>query len=311
MTRLVKIARRLKANAVSFKKGGKPIVVFGLRRGGSTMLADAIAANKGVWFSNEPYAVLSAHPAYRLKKKLLPEAKHSHFFNLESDALEQFSDYTFGLLEARNRELGACRRTKFFLRADRVCLKVLNAPWMIDWFCKETDAQIVTIIRHPAAQALSVIRQGWDFPLEAYAARIRSLSGAFSGPQMSFIEETAMSDDLWAKALVDWVVTSHPLRKEGGSLVVRTRYEDIVSDPSKVVDEVLADRFCLSDIGAMMAALRMPSGSSKMSEDDTNKAILEGDTRLLIEGWEGKIDERMSRILYKILDIFEVEEYQT
>ena len=49
--------RTLKARLIRFEKVAPPVLVFGLRRGGSTMVTDAIAANRGVWFADEPFAM--------------------------------------------------------------------------------------------------------------------------------------------------------------------------------------------------------------------------------------------------------------
>ncbi|MEE4212507.1 MAG: hypothetical protein V2I43_24950, partial [Parvularcula sp.] len=232
---------------------------------------------------------------------------HSHFFALDDASLERFAEYTGILLEAKARELGTCRKTKFPLRSDRVCLKILNAPWMIDWFCRQVDADIITIVRHPAAQALSVLRQGWAFPLEAYATRIRQMNHSFTEAQMAFIEEAMARGDPWTKALVDWVITSLPLREGGDHSVIRVRYEDVVANKAGFVDDVLIGRCGLSDKAAMIKAISRPSGSSRMSQDATNRAIQNNDSEHLRESWKKSLNTQMLDKLADVLDRFEIE----
>lgn len=278
-----------------------------MRRGGSTMLADAVAANRGVWFANEPFAILPSHHAFELKRAQLQEVLHSHYFALEGPIAHQFEAYTKGLLAARFPKLGTCRKTKPLLRADRVCLKVLNALWMIDWFCTQTDAHVLPLLRHPAAQALSVLRQGWGFPVEAYYAEREKLAAQFNETQLSLMADVMRSEDPWQIAMLDYVVTTKMVRENHGEALFR--YEDIVRAPVAFVDEVLIARYGLTDRGAMITALGKPSGSSRMSVSTMNEAITKGDTETILKGWMTKLDTDQVRSGQRILDAFEVSQY--
>ena len=107
------------------------------------MLADVIASNPGIWLADEPFAMFPNHPGYALKQRLLPEREHSQFFALNPTELEQFDRFANGLLTARYRELGTCRRLHQGVYADRVCMKILNAPWMLDWFLEREDVDCI------------------------------------------------------------------------------------------------------------------------------------------------------------------------
>jgi hypothetical protein len=273
------------------------------------MLADAVAAHRGVWFANEPFAVLPGHPEYDWKRAQLPEVKHSHFFALQGEALDRFHRYVDGLLGARFRKLGTCRRTTFPLVADRVCLKVLNVPWMIDFFATETDAHVVSCIRHPAAQSLSVLRQGWQFPVEAYAMRSDALATRFSSDEVESVLRNAADGDDWRIAILDWVVTSQSLRRPGTPSVICTKYEDIVLNPEVFVDTVLIGQCGLTERQRMIATFGRPSGSSRMNEAAATRSILSGGKLDLIEGWRSKVTPDMARAGQAILDEFGVTEY--
>lgn len=301
------LARNTKTHLLSFQKAHRPIIIMATRRGGSTMLADAVAANRGVWFANEPFAILPTHQAYEFKRAQLQEVLHSHYFALEGPIAQQFEAYANGLLDARFRELGNCRKTKPPLRADRVCLKVLNALWMIDWFCVHSDSHVLPLLRHPAAQALSVLRQGWGFPVEAYYAEREKLAGQFNDIQQSLMEDVLRSEDPWRIAMLDYVVTTKVMREKHGAALFR--YEDIVRAPVAFVDEVLIARYGLTDRDAMIAALGKPSGSSRMSTSTTNSAITKGDTETILKGWMTKLDKSQVQSGQQILDAFEVSQY--
>lgn len=274
------------------------------------MVSDAIAAADGVWFADEPFAVFPERPGFEIRKTMLPHAEHSHFFALDEAKLEQFQSYTQGLFEARFREMGTSRRTKPVLRADRVCLKVLNAPWMIGWFAAETDAQPLVVLRHPGAQAVSVLRQGWDFPVRAYAKRPEALAAFFTAEQVETIVRLASAPAGWEVAVLDWIVTSAPLRafaRQGGPA---WRYEDIVSAPERFVADMLVGRFGLSPEPRLRATFARPSGSSAMSEGATNAMIATGDRTALLDRWRTRVDDAALRQGQALLDRFGVEEYR-
>lgn len=302
-----KPAQFIKARTISFEKKHRPIIIMAVRRGGSTMVSEAISSNRGVWLSNEPFAILPSYKKFNFKRSRLKEVLHSHYFALDGDHLSQFRKYTNELLNAGFPQLGTCRRTKPVLKSDRVCLKVLNAPWMIKWFEAETDAMILPILRHPAAQALSVIRQGWDYPVKAYFYKLEKISESFNQQQINCIQNVLESGDLWQISLLDYVVTTKIIREDYSEVL--HRYEDIVRQPEKFVDQVLISQFFLSDREHMLASFRKPSGSSRMSLEETNKAIKHGEVDSVLKSWMRKIDVDQIRLGQTILDHFEVTQY--
>ncbi len=271
------------------------------------MVGDAIAVNRGVWYTNEPFAVLPAHPGYALKQDLLPPREHSQFFALTPSEEAQVTHYMEGLLAAEFRVLGGCANPKPLLRADRVCLKVLNAPWMVSHFAETTDAHILPMLRHPAAQALSVIRQGWGFAVEAYYHARPQIEGMFSSAQWDCMDEVLSGSDKWSIAVLDYAVTSKHIREAHKDSLAY--YEDIVRAPEEFVDRVLVDRFGLEDRAQMIASFHSPSRSSSMSQSTTRDAIRAGDKEILLRRWMDKIDSDMAAAGQKILDTFEIDRY--
>ena len=168
MTR--RLLRQAKARLLRFTSEAPPVLVFGLRRGGSTMVADAISANRGVWFADEPYAMFPQRPGFALKSARMFVPEHSHFFDLDEDQQERFSSFTHDLLNGQFRALGTARHTLPGLRANRSSLKVLNAPWMLPWFVRETGASYHRCYPPPrcagavgVAAELGVPRRGLPF----------------------------------------------------------------------------------------------------------------------------------------------------
>lgn len=298
--------RGLKARAIRYRETARPIVVMGLRRGGSTMVTDAIAASPGVWFADEPYAMFDGRPGMPGKAERLFVPMHSHFFGLAGYEAELWNQFGTALLRAEYRDMGTCRRTTGFLSAHRTCHKVLNAPYMLSWF--RDRAEVLTLLRHPGAQAQSCLRQGWDFAIEAYLARHDFLEQHFTPAQVALAQKVFRSGDRWRIAVLDWIVSSHPLRRAEG--VITLKYEDIVADPEDFVQRVLVDKLALADAPAMKAAVLAPSGSSRMNTASGTAAIEARDITRMTEGWRAKTSEDDRAAGQELLDLFEVDSYR-
>jgi hypothetical protein len=302
--------RSVKAKVLRFEKVAPAVLVFGLRRGGSTMVTDAISANRGVWFADEPYAMFKQRRGYTEKSARLHSPKHSHFFGLSNAEQERFAAFSHDLLDAQFRTMGTARRTKSLMRADRTCLKVLNAPWMLQWFAQETDAHIIAVTRHPGAQARSVLRQGWQFPVEAYLDRPDVLTPAFTPDQIAQAQDIFARADPWQVAVLDWVITSHPLRHADGPRVIRTSYEQIVTDPSRFVGAVLISKCGLTRREAMGQAILRPSGSSHLNTAAATRSIASRNLEKMLNGWRAHTTDEELSSGQAILDSFEVDAYR-
>lgn len=307
---IMRMLRQTKAGAVQFTPEKKPILIFGLRRGGSTMVADAVAVNKGVWYTNEPFAVLPKHPGYETRKAALPEAMHSHFFELEGQDLERFAAYTDDHLHATYRDQGTARRAGMPPKANRVCLKILNAPWMLPWFADQITAHAIALLRHPGGQVTSTLRQNWGFPLEAYVQRPNDMALHFAPDEIASIAEALERGDRWEIGVLDWVVQAVPLMKAEAHGVPLVTYEDVVRDPEAFVDDWLCGTCGLEDRAAMIATFGKPSGSSRLSTDSVNNLISAGDRDAVVERWRKDVTDEQLRVGQDILDRFCIDLYR-
>lgn len=306
---LHQILRSSKAKILRFNQTDKPILVFGLRRGGSTMVTDAVSCNKGVWFADEPYAMFANREGFLEKSKRLHIPKHSHYFGLDENKTNEFSAFTKDLLSVKFRTMGTSRKPLGGFRANRTCLKILNAPWMIDWFSKNIPGHIMSVIRHPGAQAKSVLRQNWGYPVEAYLERQDFLESYFSTNQILIGQNIFKSGNDWQKAILDWVITSFPLRQHSKNIIL-IKYEDIVMNPEKFTDDILMKEFKLIDREEMINSFLKPSGSSKMNTEESTSAIQLRNIEKIIGGWKDYTSSEELKLGQEILDTFDVIDYK-
>ena len=302
--------RALKANLIRTRISKPPILIFAARRGGSTMLADAIACNRGVWFANEPFAVFPGHQQFQVKSRYLPRLSHSQFFDLSAEEHQQFESYVGGLLEGNIRSLGTCRSAGARMLADRVCLKILNANWMLPWFVENSSCDSVFLTRHPGSQAVSVLRQGWGFGVEAYFDKPAALRRYFTPDQIEFGQGILASSDRWRKAILDWVIINAPgLFEKNDARVTRVAYEHLVLNVESFTEQVLIGKLGLEARDRMLMSFASPSNSSTLSMHETRDAIVEGKRKLLISRWLDEITPQQSIAAQEILDRFNVELY--
>ena len=108
-------------NIFRFQQCAKPnIVLFASRRGGSTLLAEAININHGIWFVNEPFAYIEGHSSNTAQQRALLNPKlHSIYLSVDEGEEAGIRSYVDGLLHAKLRQNGYLRRPVNFLTANR------------------------------------------------------------------------------------------------------------------------------------------------------------------------------------------------
>ena len=306
-------ARSLKRKALRYRQGNRPnLCVLGIRRGGSTLLADMIAAQRGIWFANEPFAVFKKHQnAGARLDRWLPTLRHSQFFDLTEEQSTQVDRY-IKLLNRGAIPIGTARLPRFPLTADRSCIKVLNTPFLADRFAQKHGMTSVFLTRHPAAQALSILRQKWGYSAEAYFDKPAFLTQYMTGEQIELgqrilANNTSAGD--WEKAILNWWVENlYPLTHATTMTHVLT-YEELTLKPEQWIS-TLCDSLSLDDPASMLAIANKPSNSSNMSTGDTVKQIAGSDRMGLVTSWQKKVDADMLAKAQAILDAFGVTAYR-
>ena len=299
---------RLARWMITYRQGEAPnIGLFGLRRGGSTLLADMLSSERGMRKVEEPFFVLEVSPDYPIKRPWLDPRLHSVFFDLDEEDQQSVLRYMEALL-AGELPLGSCQRPKFPLRTDRTLIKVLHATALLDWLAESFDLQVIRLLRHPAAQALSVVRAGWGFETEAYYLRPDFLRGFLSEEQFEAGRRILDGPSPWQKAIFDWCVHYRLLVHVSRWPAPLVTYEELMLDPAGTC-RMLCDRLGLRDFDRIMARIRRPSTSPGGCSNHNLSLIESGDSRALVGTWQARVDAEMAGQAQEILDRFEVSIY--
>ena len=302
-------ARRLKKQCIFYRSGTEPnIFLFAQRRGGSTILAQAIGSESGIWFANEPLACFKGHYEYYTRIKWLPLLPDSQFFDLSQEHQRQLDHYLEQLLTLKLRQVGRCLRPKFPLTANRVLLKVLNAPFLIDWFAQRQPCQILFLSRHPAAQVFSIFNTSWKFCLETYFAKPEFLAQHFNATQMQLGEKITREGNRWQQGIITWILEVYFPLYLAKQKILRLTYEELIIDPTTVVNRV-SQELNLKHTDKIIETLSLPSWSSRMSTEYSRQLVEQGDRSGIIRKWQDKITPEQIRQAQAILDVFNIDIY--
>jgi len=222
---------------------GRPILVTGAHRSGTTWVGSILAASRQVCYIQEPF-----HPG---RRSGACRARFARWFTYvcrenESRFLEPFRD----TLRLRYDLLGAARAVRSaadvprFLReyARFVAYRALGAPPLVkdpialfsaEWLASRFDMDVVVVIRHPAGFASSLKRLGWAFPFADLIEQpllMRDLLRPFERELARCAERPG---DILDQAACLWRIMHHVIagyrtRRPGWTFV---RHEDLSRDP--------------------------------------------------------------------------------
>jgi Sulfotransferase family len=143
---------------------GKPILITGSHRSGSTWLASMLALTEDTLVAHEPFNI---EPwAYAL------DGLAKHWFTyapaLPQDAAMEAFDK---VLRRRTRKIFLKNQPQYWfppLRGGRLILKDPIAALSSDWLAGNFELEVVVLVRHPAAFAASLKRLNWRHPFEHF-----------------------------------------------------------------------------------------------------------------------------------------------
>jgi hypothetical protein len=190
------------------------------------------------------------------------------------------------------REFGRFRR-----RAARPLLKDPIAVFSAEWIADRFDAQVVTLIRHPAAFASSLKRYRWTHPFEDFLAQpllMRDLLGAYREDVAAFArEEREIVDQailLWN--LIHAAILAYRERRDDWLFA---RHEDLSREPVERFREMFAFLGVpyTSDVEQDVARATAPGNPAEAAD----ASVLERDSRAGIWTWKDRLSaEEIARI---------------
>lgn len=216
--------------------GGAPILVTGSHRSGSTWVGKVLARHPAIAYLDEPFHVDHRPGTFRAKIdtwfQYVTEENEAPF----RDAFRRTLAFRYGVLDELRavrgwRDLARIPRDwgRFARARRRRCRPLVKDPiafFAAPWFARRFGAQVVVLVRHPAAFASSLKRLDWQFDFRNWTSQpalMRDLLAghraeieAFAREQPDVLEQAALLwkvvysvADRWRSEHPDWSFVRH------------------------------------------------------------------------------------------------------
>lgn len=295
-----------------YRQGGeRNICLFSTRRGGSTLLMELIAVNKGVRFCDQPFSIKSSLSG---QIRYLPIFDRSQVVTLDEEDEAMVRLYLEKIFAG---ELSVQAPWKFWRRdfdivADRMVLKIVDAKGIIDWVGKTFPVEIVYSTRHPIPTALSIIRNNWELTAKAYLNDEQFVGRYLTSDQEAYSWDVLGQGTVLQKHILNWCLENiTPLR-----LIPKRphwhyiSFEELSVYPEETVKK-LSENLGLPEYNAMLKKLRQPSRSTKKSSTrEAKNMIIKADHEALIGAWRRKIDGKDEKKAFDVMEKLEIDLYR-
>ena len=222
-------------------QAGRPILVTGAHRTGTTWVGKMLAANPGTAYISEPLNVLHRPGVLR--------AKFPHWYTYitaqnEAEYLGAFHEllaYRYHLaaevasLRSGHDFLRMWRDIGIFLNGrlfnQRPLLKDPFAVLSLAWFADRLNCQIVVTVRHPAAFASSLKRLNWSFDFRDLLEQPLLMHDRLEPYRERMLKMPP--DDIIAQASLLWSIVYRCVQDDQRQLPALriARHEDLSLDP--------------------------------------------------------------------------------
>ncbi|MEM9037020.1 MAG: sulfotransferase [Actinomycetota bacterium] len=296
----------------------RPILVTGSHRSGTTWVGEMLAASGEVVPIHEPF-----NPELSSSWLAAPPPRWYHHVGPEGDDLLAADLSRVAALKpaagAMLRRSGsprdaarvgreAIRAVSGRLRGRRALLKDPIAFFSAPWIHTELEADVVVLVRHPAAFAGSLARLGWAFDF----TNLTDQPSLIDGPAAPFADELAAAavepGDIIDQAILLWRLIAHVAAEYAvahPSWTVR-RYEDLAAEPTIAVPELARAVGLRWSDAATDAVAELTSSQLGAHVADGDKGGVARDSRAAMWTWLDRLDpEHVRRVRAGTADIAE------
>ena len=282
------------------------LLILASPRSGSTWLMELIYKQPGVKYIDEPLAkhILDAEGIFPLETRW-------RYIDLDGPAKKALTGYLKN--DRRVRRFGPRNvwAEEYDYTTDRRVLKLIRACALLPWFAEEGSFDVIYLMRHPIAQALSAMRRGHAHHLAAYvAARPPEAYSEAARARLDAVDATSADLETFAAA---WCLeNAGPLQYVASppeTNVFVLTYEELVLNP-EVVLQKLAATLHLDRPDRMMQQVTTPSAVTDSTARRTKDRIRKGDRSYLVRKWKDQISKAQEDEVFSLLDAFGIDAYR-
>jgi|GEM_PF-1270165 hypothetical protein len=304
---LTNIAKNFIWSLSGYELKKKPIFLFAHRRGGSTLLMEAIAAADKYRYSDQPLSITSNSFNYL---KELPHPNYYKHLSFSDNGEEEKLRYFFDSIIKGEKIVSAqwnFLRKGFHLNYESSVLKILNANALIDWFVEQfPEAIFIYLTRNPINQSISCMRNNWKLECRGFFNDQDYISKYLNESQFRLIKQSLADESKIEAFVANWILDALPIlqSKEKKNIMI-LKYEDLVmydDVKSKFAGELQLDESVFIDF------FKVPSKSTKnLSNKETLKKIKKESYNP--EKIDSDVGEKERENIKRMLKEFKIELY--
>ena len=247
----------LAACVITGRPRQRPILLISTRRSGSTLLLEMLYTQDGMTYSDQPLYSYRYGPAY----DKVPHAYLGQFIHPTPAQEQQLTHFFSALLTGRRQRNAPWNWFHPHHRwvVKRLVVKEVNSHGLIDWFAANFDADIIFLVRHPIANALSLVQQRWEHLAAAFLQNEAFCAAHLTAAQKNKCLHVLAQGTPLQKYALEWGLANlYPLTVCRDRAWLTLTYEELLMRPQAIVN-LLAERFNLPAPERMLQQLRQPS----------------------------------------------------
>ncbi len=291
------------ASHLLYNQKGKNILLFATRRGGSTILSQALSMVSTIREIDQPFDLFkSASKEDLVKIKNLPYKELSQFIELTNSEKKKIDKYFKSITRGKKFNIAP-----YYTLKNKTLLKIVNANTIADHLISINNDKAVFLFRHPCSQALSIIKNKWGFTSKPYLES-KWIKNHFSNEIIKELKNISQKGTMIQKGVVNWGFENLHLLKFSNSVHEKVFYEELITAPELILKRLYS--FCdLTYFDEVASILQTPSRSSNFSDVKSVDAINDSNKKFIISKWEDQLSQEEKCSVQIVLDLFGINEY--
>lgn len=276
-----------------------PVILFASPRGGSTWASELIASQPGFWPVSEPLNVRLPWVRQRLGLD-----SFGALYGQSAD--KHIRDYYKNIFAGRYPELKLRPGQPYYHPITRRIVVKENQGGLdrIPWFEDSFNANIIHLLRHPIAVALS--REVFPLLADFQSCALRE---RFTVDQLRLADDLIAHGNHLQQGVLAWCLHHVPALQDRRPTWVQLTYEQTLLHPTAVIKE-LAEKLHLPDTARMLEQISKPSLVTRKSDPATRALLEQGaDAQALICKWLPRVSLNERKRVEDILQVFTVKLY--
>lgn len=293
-----------------------PILVTGHHRAGTTWIGKMLAASRDVGYIHEPF-----NPGQRPGIcSVRPSRYFTHVPDSDPDAWRSALQATLSFRYDVRAEVESMRRLKDLgrmvrdcsrfawlrYRARRALMKDPIALFSAEWIAEQFGADVIVLIRHPAAFVSSLIRLDWTFPFEDLLDQPKLVDDHLGRFEDEIRHHIRADTDLIDQAICLWKIFQHVIatyRDQHADWKV-VRMEDLAVEPVSKIGE-LYRHANLTYTDHVRQTVRRHTRAANPSEVGTDNAKeTQRDSRRAVYQWAHRLSqEQIETVRHGLSDV--------